>query len=230
VASAVKQNGHPGDHFTSLTQESLTSHPLRPFGAHGGPLSSHFQGTQLTQESLNSNKPVNGLQNGHLSGAAAPAKSYANNTSYDDLPPPPPPLSSSPTEDPRTDDSDSAQDSSLSMPVPQQRNQPRRNQYVNMPVPPLPHQPPADDWPGKSRNGPDSGPPAHQSHNYANMARVSYTPEPSIDPPSRHRGHGQMFSGSRYAESSADESQSLSHQVPIRTKSFFVAILLTPHV
>jgi len=62
---------------------------------------------------------------------------YANNTSYDDLPPPPPPLASSPTDEILSraeDDSDSVQDSSISMPVPQQRNNARRNEYVNMPV------------------------------------------------------------------------------------------------
>ena len=137
------------NNFTSLTQESLTNH-IRPSLNPNGP-TNHFQGTQLTQESLtnhvNTNRLANGTsnnfhqQNGHTNGTLQQAQQqmnvYANNTSYDDLPPPPPPISSSPTDEivsRAENDSDSAQGSSISMPVPQQRNNARRNEYVNMPV------------------------------------------------------------------------------------------------
>jgi hypothetical protein len=139
------------NNFTSLTQESLTNH-IRPSLNPNGP-ANNFQGTQLTQESLtnhvNTNRLANGTatsnnfpqQNGYTNGTHQQVQQqmnvYANNTSYDDLPPPPPPISSSPTDEivSRADnDSDSAQDSSISMPVPQQRNNPRKNEYVNMPV------------------------------------------------------------------------------------------------
>ena len=61
------------------------------------------------------------------------------NSSYDDLPPPPPPISSSPTPPDIDQVSDSDNTSSVAtaqIPVPQQRSSIRRNEYVNIPVPP----------------------------------------------------------------------------------------------
>jgi len=88
-------------------------------------------------------------------------------------------------------DSDSAHDSSISMPVPQQRNNPRRNEYVNMPVS---HQQ-TNVWntneverplPGGGSIASSTSPDvvAHnrmgnqRGHNYANMG-FSYMPEPA---------------------------------------------------
>ena len=250
--SGPNQNGNRADNFTSLTQESLTSHhQIRPFGASGGPISSNFHGTQLTQESLNhvnTNKLANGHSNfshqngfGNATTAAATSQQqhhqnqmngYTNNTSYDDLPPPPPPLSSSPTDEivSRADnDSDSAQDSSISKPVPQQRSNPRRNEYVNMPV--QQQQPQqqqqhhrTDDWNDKGFRGDNrsvsstaSNPPPlppMRPHNYANMAGFSYLPDPSSEQQQSGR-HFQLGSrSSRFTDnSSADESISIGgHQ------------------
>jgi hypothetical protein len=110
-----------GDPFASLTQESLTSHATRPLAASRGPLPNPFQSKPLTQDSNKSS--------GVESAAGGQLPPYSSNASYDDLPPPPPPLSSSPTEELLSrPESDSAQDTSPNAPVPQQRNNPRRNQ------------------------------------------------------------------------------------------------------
>ncbi len=43
ISSGPNQKGHRAENFTSLTQESLTNHHIRPFGASGGPISNNFQ-------------------------------------------------------------------------------------------------------------------------------------------------------------------------------------------
>merc|ERR1719458_336741 len=110
------------------------------------------------------------------------------NSSFDDLPPPHPPISSSPA--PPDDDAEVSERDNCSsvataqIPVPQQRSSIRRNEYVNIPIPPresppvsaiISHQEPEPQAPGpKPPNGHMSsstlmGPPPVPPHNYANI-------------------------------------------------------------
>merc|ERR1712018_423828 len=106
------------------------------------------------------------------------------NSSFDDLPPPPPPISSSPA--PPDDDAEQVSESdncssvaTAQIPVPQQRSSIRRNEYVNIPIPPrdsppvsaiISHQEPEPQAPGPkppTSNSTPMGPPPIPPHNYA---------------------------------------------------------------
>jgi len=114
------------------------------------------------------------------------------NSSFDDLPPPPPPISSSPTPPDIDTVSDSDNTSSVAtaqIPVPQQRSSIRRNEYVNIPVPPqdpspvpaiISHQEPEPQSPGPKPTNlphPSMAPPPIPPHNYANVPAVTSAPQ-----------------------------------------------------
>jgi len=176
--SIYNLSGPPTDIEASRPQSALTSysnfHGQRRLPATSQPSRTLPAGvTNLTQESL-----MNHESN--------------MNSSYDDLPPPPPPISSSPTPPDIDQVSDSDNTSSVAtaqIPVPQQRSSIRRNEYVNIPVPPqdpspvpaiISHQEPEPQSPGPKPTHlphPTMAPPPIPPHNYANVPAVTSTPQ-----------------------------------------------------
>jgi len=170
--------GPPTDIEASRPQSALTSY-------------SNFHG-QRKQPQGNGNRP--GQNPGVINLTQESLINHENNinSSYDDLPPPPPPLSSSPSPQNIDQVSDSDNTSSVAtapqVPVPPLRSSIRRNEYVNLPVPPqesspvpaiISHQEPEPQsppprTPARSVSVPQpagsgANPPPVPPHNYANV-------------------------------------------------------------
>jgi len=178
--SVYNMSGPPTDMEASRPQSALTSY-------------SNFHG-QRKQPQGNGNRA--GPSSGVINLTQESLINHENNinSSYDDLPPPPPPLSSSPSPPDIDQVSDSDNTSSVAtapgskVPVPPLRSSIRRNEYVNLPVPPqesspgtaiISHQEPEPQSPPPRTpartasvpqpTGSGINPPPVPPHNYANV-------------------------------------------------------------